>query len=195
MKLLIIAVLLFASIVHAESPYIQADLYYAEGENGIPPERLSEFMFDLIELYQDEVRVDIGFRVRTMRPAVVARLQDSRMAFELYRSYIKRQRGPALRLGLVPPIKEASKYWLFGYAEQKCGGVAVAAAEERNQSGEDRWTHSVYGVAHELGHALGAAHEATGTCNIMDTAVLYCSQPMHFVKRSKKTIKDCARRL
>lgn len=99
-------------------------------------------------------------------------------------------------LFLVPPITNASGWFLAGYASSQCykrdrRPTAYAAVEESNDKGEDRRRHSIVVIKHELAHLLGATHDNNGR-NIMhpDPLPMVGGEENRALKFSKRTIEE-----
>ena len=129
-----------------------------------------------------------------------------------WKNWLLKQKDKPLRRGMnlviVPPFRnKMGEYWLAGLSQFRCSmkspsdwdiPLAVVTAEETNQNGVDRFGHSVFAIAHELGHLLSATHDSSDNPpTTMHPGILYFIQALgmdaHFSARSIKQINRCVR--
>jgi predicted Zn-dependent protease len=70
--------------------------------------------------------------------------------------------------------------------------VGYATAQSTNQFGQPRYINSVVNIAHEIGHLLGAKHDASLPATIMHPdAMPYANADSKFSDRSIGEILSC----
>lgn len=106
---------------------------------------------------------------------------------------------------ITPPlIAEDGRRAIAGVADTTCSGrfspldsnnQALVYGQSENQLGEPRLLGTAVGVAHELGHLLGASHTADSVLDsVMHPAPLGRAPNIEFKSRSIRQISNCLRR-
>lgn len=191
----------FAFVLLAAAP-IKVHLYSASGFNALTPERVDEMFAMVADYWRAQKGIDL---VVTKRRYIKNKFKQYHCISELCRFKLlqawrkwaakRNNNRKILKLIVLPPIVDGGSWYLAGYAASHCSllvgdSVAYAAAQEYNAQGVPRFWHSAVGLAHEIGHLLGAAH-STG---LMDTGVLWNTTEGVWPEldfKAAKSIKQC----
>jgi hypothetical protein len=91
-----------------------------------------------------------------------------------YKNYARKYFRRHPTLFVVPPaFDDVGHRWMTGRSHV-CGGAGYVVAERENSFGQERLGHSMWALAHELGHLLGADDmESSFMLSVMNTDLLW----------------------
>lgn len=164
-------------IADAQSlPVVKVSLITVGGANSYSKDDYRFLFNEARSVWGNIVFFDLARHVHYRSHSAMAQrntLKDRQWQFNRWRRYFagRRQYRNTLHVVLMPPLVDGGNRYIAGLAAPRCGykasnNAAVAWVQSKNQFGEDRWTHSIFATAHEIGHVLGAGHSVE--LDIMD---------------------------
>lgn len=148
---------------------IEVVLVFALGAHGFTSDGdVLRVWGDVQQIYREEVGIELRLKnyVKRRNPfPKFTTLKKREALLRKWEGYFRRRRNKAvLKFALTPPLTDTGGlFYLAGFANRTCAyksinPVGYSVGEPVNPNGQARYIHSVYAMAHELGHLLGAEH-------------------------------------
>lgn len=163
---------------------------------------------EVFKAAQNKIKNELGIRLRLTKIKVLKQtpfefiesLDLASRQFELLgakKFLSKRERGKrALSIINRGPIIVGDTYWFTGIASSVCNprGIGLLFTGPKSSTGESRIKVSEVIMAHEIGHLLGASHEAF---TIMDADALTLVKSgfnLYFSDRAERMVGTCLKK-
>lgn len=178
----------FFDPVPAPQKYVRLSVYHFEGANGLT-KRQAEAVTRAAVAKLKQIKVNVAvvsFRTNRGYFKNPPQLQNKDFEYKKLRGFVWRQMKPAQdSIGhvITPPFAEGEARYLLGMAyingcesmNKRDTSISFGVGSAMNAKNMPRLPHSVTVMAHEVGHTLGADHDEAGSCQVMDSNALACS--------------------
>lgn len=175
---------------------ILINIIYVPGEFSLTPNEVSDLLLNVKSIYNTEFPnkpIKLNFsEITYAEPKDTYTVANSQKAYFDWRSSLQNNRGNFLVI--LPPTTDR---YIVGYTTPGChkdkfNSTIVALLQSRNESGQERFVHSTYLVAHEIGHMFNAKHVETETImNYYPFPLITLYGGLPFDIKSKREIRRC----